>query len=53
MFFVVSASAADNNSKNYLPQEMQCAPPKRCGLEAEILGKITKSFPVRVQTLSF
>lgn len=44
--FLVSPSAADNNLKNYLPQEMQCAPPKRCGLEAEILGKITKSFPV-------
>ena len=44
--FSVSPSAADNNLKNYLPQEMQCAPPKRCGLEAEILGKITKSFQV-------
>lgn len=36
--------AADNNLKCYLPTEMQFAPPKRCGLEAEILGKITKSF---------
>jgi hypothetical protein len=43
--FLVSPSAADNNLKCYLPTEMQFAPPKRCGLEAEILGKITKSFP--------
>ncbi|CAG2111748.1 unnamed protein product, partial [Medioppia subpectinata] len=44
-YFTVSASASDNNLKCYLPTEMQFAPPKRCGLEAEILGKITKSFP--------
>ncbi|RWS10891.1 hypothetical protein B4U79_10779 [Dinothrombium tinctorium] len=43
-YYMVSSAAADNNLKCYLPPEMQFAPPKRCGLEAEILGKITKSF---------
>ncbi|RWS23881.1 hypothetical protein B4U80_05305, partial [Leptotrombidium deliense] len=43
-YYMVSPAAADNNLKCYLPPEMQFAPPKRCGLEAEILGKITKSF---------
>lgn len=40
----MSPLAQDNNLKCYLPPEMQFAPPKRCGLEAEILGKITKQY---------
>ncbi|KAI1280333.1 Sister chromatid cohesion protein PDS5 -like protein B [Halotydeus destructor] len=43
-YYMVSPSASDNNLKNYLPTELQFAPPKRCGLEVEMLGKITKSF---------
>ncbi|XP_015792482.1 sister chromatid cohesion protein PDS5 homolog B [Tetranychus urticae] len=42
-YFMVSPSAATNNSRCYLPTSMQFQPPKRCGLEAEILGKITKT----------
>jgi len=43
-YYMVSPSAVDNNLKCYLPPEMMFAPPKRCGLETEILGKITKTF---------
>lgn len=32
----------ENNHKCYLPESMQFPPPKRCGLETEILGKMNK-----------
>lgn len=32
----------ENNHKCYLPESMQFPPPKRCGLETEILGKLNK-----------
>lgn len=42
-YFTASSNAV-NVTKNYLPVEMQFQPPKRCGLETEMLGRITKSF---------
>ena len=44
-YYMVSLLAKDNNLKSYLPPEIHFPPPKRCGLETEILGKITKNFP--------
>lgn len=42
--YFTASSNADNLTKNYLPVEMQFQPPKRCGLETEMLGRLSKSF---------
>ncbi|KAG9509341.1 Sister chromatid cohesion protein PDS5-like B [Fragariocoptes setiger] len=41
-YYTRCKSAVENNLKSYLPEEMQFAPPKRCGLENEAAGKTTK-----------
>ncbi|KAH9410377.1 Sister chromatid cohesion protein PDS5 A [Tyrophagus putrescentiae] len=33
----------ENGTKSYLPPAMQFAPPKKCGLETEMLGKMSKN----------
>lgn len=42
-YYTVCPLAKDNNLKSYLPTEMHFTPPKRCGLETEMLGKIGKN----------
>lgn len=41
-YYTRSKVVVENNLKCYLPESMQFPPPKRCGLEAEILGKMSK-----------
>lgn len=41
-YFARCKSAIENTNKNYLPQEMQFPPPKKCGLETEMLNKQNK-----------
>lgn len=41
-YYKQSKRATENNFKNYLPESMQFPPPKRCGLENEMLGKANK-----------
>jgi len=41
-YYVRNKSLCENNIKCYLPESMQFPPPKRCGLETEIMGKMNK-----------
>lgn len=41
-YYTRSKMVVENNHKCYLPESMQFPPPKRCGLETEILGKMNK-----------
>lgn len=41
-YYTKSKQVVENNYKCYLPEVMQIPPPKRCGLETEMLGKTNK-----------
>ncbi|KAF7494831.1 Sister chromatid cohesion protein PDS5 -like protein B [Sarcoptes scabiei] len=41
--YYAASSDPDNLNKSYLPVEMQFTPPKRCGLETEMLNRINKN----------
>lgn len=41
-YYTRCKTVVENNHKCYLPESMQFPPPKRCGLETEILGKMNK-----------